>query len=245
MGECCYLHVTDGQSEVTSPCIHREGSVSACSPRASSASAALSSLCTSDALPRSFASSLGGQRSARLAGSVVFHCLTKAFGGGGGLEGGEGDSGRRNPRPGSGTATAPPCAAPKPCFQSKRGEPGCSHASRTVPKAGVNSQRCSLRPGPHARIYLATLRRGSGEGHPGVERHAAPVGAAVPVELPAQGQVGCGETERGRGAGWEASAVPLPGTGRCPGTKSATAAHLGSLFIPALPRLPEVARLLG
>lgn len=37
---------------------------------------------------------------------------------------------------------------------------------------------------------LATLRRGSGEGHPGVERHAAPVGAAVPVELPAQGQVG-------------------------------------------------------
>lgn len=31
---------------------------------------------------------------------------------------------------------------------------------------------------------------GSGEGHPGVQRHAAPVGAAVPVELPAQGQVG-------------------------------------------------------
>lgn len=37
---------------------------------------------------------------------------------------------------------------------------------------------------------LAAPRRGSGEGHPGVERHAAPVGAAVPVELPAQGQVG-------------------------------------------------------
>lgn len=37
---------------------------------------------------------------------------------------------------------------------------------------------------------LGTLRRESGEGHPGVERHAAPVGAAVPVELPAQGQVG-------------------------------------------------------
>lgn len=31
---------------------------------------------------------------------------------------------------------------------------------------------------------------GSGEGHPGVERHEPPVGAAVPVELPAQGHVG-------------------------------------------------------
>lgn len=40
---------------------------------------------------------------------------------------------------------------------------------------------------------------GSGEGHPGVERNAAPVGAAVPVELPAQGQVSCGERRDVRG----------------------------------------------
>lgn len=30
-----------------------------------------------------------------------------------------------------------------------------------------------------------------------MERHAAPVGAAVPVELPAQGQVGCGDRQGG------------------------------------------------
>lgn len=184
---------------------------------------------------------------------------------GGGLEGGEDGRGRRDPRPSPGAATAPPCAAPKPRFQTKGGEPRCSHASRTAPKAGVNSQRCSLwgarrarsgaarGPGPHARSYLATLRRGSGEGHPGVERHAAPVGAAVPVELPAQGQVGCGEREGGREAGREGGrrqclspgrAGPgAPRSCRCPwpcplvppglpGSESATVAHLGSLFIP-------------
>lgn len=56
----------------------------------------------------------------------------------------------------------------------------------------------SRRYGPRRAGYLGRAGRGSREGHPGVERHAAPVGAAVPVELPAQGQVGCGE-KRGRG----------------------------------------------
>lgn len=186
-------------------------------PGASSARAALPSLCTSDTLSRNFANSLGGQRSARLAGSDVFHCLKKAFGKGGGLEGGQGGSGRRDPRPSPGTATAT-LPTPKLRLQTERGEPVCSHAS----KAGVHSQRRSLPAAPHARAYLAALRRGSGEGHPGVERHAAPVGAAVPVQLPAQRQVGCGHREGGREARGERGRRQClspgragPGTPRC------------------------------
>lgn len=124
MGECCYLQVTAGQGEVTSPRIQHGRSISACSPGASSASAALSSLCTNDILPRSFADSLGGQRSAQLVGSLVSHCLAKAFGGGGGLEGGEGGGGRRDPRPSPGQRRPRRAQFQSPVSTPSEGIPG-------------------------------------------------------------------------------------------------------------------------
>lgn len=186
-------------------------------PGASSASAAFPSLCTSDILPRSFANSLAGQRSARLAGSVVFPASKRHLAGEVAWKGDKAAAagGTRAPAPGQRRPRR--ARLLRAVIQSKRGEPGRSRAPALL--------RRQVRI---PEVLTAELPgRGSGEGHPGVERHAAPVGAAVPVELPAQRQVGCGE--RGREGGKrgvrEAAGSASSRDGPAPALPGATAAR--------------------
>lgn len=92
-------------------------------------------------------------------------------------------------------------AHPKALFSEQIPEPG----DRAKQRLRVGQKRphsdaggglvAAPRPALHASITLPSWAGRSGKGHAGVERHAPPVRAVVSVQLPAQGQVGCGRRQ--------------------------------------------------
>lgn len=117
--------------------------------------------------------------------------------------------------------------------------PGCFQSEAPSLDTGRNHLRASVRsvpattPGEGTRpgFTSITFTGRSGKGHAGVERHAPPVRAAVSVQLPAQGQVGCGR--RRQGVRRLAQSFTLPRGGRL---QTAAPWHPAGSSRPRLPR---------